>query len=132
MILKKWTRLFYLCILLGSLPVLAQEKPGATVWTRGSVESAKALFGPEANVRVLSAETERARERKDGFLPPRERDAVFRKVGIETKIQSMDDFEKDLLMMSAREYTIRELRSDYPMLNETQLKRLQREMKKIK
>jgi hypothetical protein len=110
----------------------AQKKPDAVVWTKGSVDSARALFGPDTNVVVLSREEETRQERKAGYLPPDERDVLFRKVGIETRISNMDEFDKDILMMSAREYTIRELKSDYPMLTEAQLKRLKSEMRKVK
>lgn len=132
MIYKKWKRLFYLCCLLSSLHVLAEPKADVVVWTAGSIDSAKAMFGPDTNAVILSRQEEEKNERKAGWLAPRERDALFRKVGIETKISGMDEFDKDMLMMSAREYTIRELKSDYPMLKESQLRRLQREMKKVK
>lgn len=132
MIFKKWSRLFYLCFFLGSLHVLADEKPDAVVWTAGSVSSARALFGPDTNVTVLSGAQEARHERRAGHLPPAERDTLFRKVGIEMKISNMDEFDKDILMMSAREYNVRELHADYPMLTESQLLHLQREMKKVK
>lgn len=108
------------------------DPPSATVWTSGSVSSARALFAPGTNVKVLGREDEEARERKSGFLPPAERDAVFRKIGIETKISSMDEFDRDMLMLSAREYTVRELRADYPMLSENELSRLKSELRRRK
>jgi hypothetical protein len=132
MLIKKWTRLFYLCLMLGSLHVLAEEAPDAFVWTSGSIEGARALFGPQANVEILSREVEERRERKAGYLPPDQRDVVFRKVGIETKISNMDEFDKDMLMMGAGAYPLSVLKKEYPMLSETQLKRLQAEMKKVK
>ncbi len=132
MIIKKWKRLFYLCFLLSSLHVLAEPKADVLVWTAGSIDSAKALFTPGTNVVIHSREEDEKNERKAGWLAPRARDALFRKIGIETKISGMDELDKDILMMSAREYTIPQLRSEYPMLNESQLKRLQREMKKVK
>lgn len=137
MIFTKWSRLFYLCFLLGSLPALAQKNPDSKnpdviVWTSGDSDKAREIFSPDVNLVVLSREREVSQQLKSGYLEPHERDALFRKVGIETRLQGMDEFDKDMLMLSAREYTIRELRSDYPMLTEPQLTHLQREMKKVK
>jgi hypothetical protein len=132
MIFTKWKRLFFLCCMLSSLHVLAEPKPDVVVWTSGSIDSVKALFSPDVNAVFLSREEEEKNERKAGWLAPVERDALFRKVGIETKVSGMDEFDKDILMMSAREYTISELKSEYPMITESQLKLLKLEMKKVK
>jgi len=127
-----WMRIFYVCLFLACLHAAAEELPGATVWTSGSVESARALFAPGSNVRILGREEEKRRDQKTGHLPPLERDAVFRKLGLESKVSGMDEFDKDLLIMSAREYTVRELKSDYPMFSEAQLSKLKREVGKPK
>lgn len=111
---------------------MAQEAPDAVVWTSGSIRSTQALFGPNANVTVMSAEDDARSERRAGYLPPDERDALYRKLGIETKVSAMDEFEKDMLMLSARAYNVRELKASYPMLNERQLKQLKTEMGKVK
>ncbi len=139
MTFQKWLRAFYLCVTLMCWTAFAkdkakpvEQKPTVTVWTAGSIDSAKAMFAPNTNVRVLSAATEKQRELKAGYLPPHERDLLFRKIGIETGVSGMDEFDKDVLMMSAREYTLRELVSDFPMLSEAQLKRLRDEMRKVK
>ena len=110
----------------------AQNAPDAVVWTSGSIDNARALFGPQANVVVMSREDNARAEREAGYLPPPERDSMFRKIGIETRVNGMDEFEKDMLMMGARVYTVRELKSEYPMLSEKQIKKLKAEMGKVK
>lgn len=106
--------------------------PTVTVWTRGYVDSARRLFKPGLPVRVLGSVESKERDRLTGHLQPRERNALFRKVGIETKVASMDEMEKDMLVMAAREYTVRELKTDFPKLSENQLQRLKEELGKIK
>jgi hypothetical protein len=107
-------------------------KPTATVWTRGSVDSARKMFAPGAPVKILGRKEQEERDRDAGFVPPRERNALFRKVGIELKVAKMDEFDKDMLVMSAREYNLRELKSDYPMFTDGQLRRLKEELRKMK
>lgn len=111
---------------------LAEEAPDAVVWTNGSISSSQALFGPHANVTVMSAVDDARAERRAGYLPPDERDALYRKLGIETKISAMDEFDKDMLMLGARAYSVLELKASYPMLSENQLRRLKTEMGKVK
>ena len=111
---------------------MAEEAPDAVVWTNGSIPSAQALFGPGANVTVMSSEDNSRAEKRAGYLPPDERDALYRKLGIETKISAMDEFDKDMLMLSSRAYSVRELKVSYPMLSEGQLRRLKTEMGKVK
>jgi hypothetical protein len=108
------------------------KQPTVTVWTKGHVSSARRLFSPDLPVKVLGREEEKERDRDSGHLQPRERNALFRKVGIETKVAKMDELEKDMLVMSAREYSIRELKSEYPKIPEPQLKRLKEELGKMK
>lgn len=121
-----------LLLLLFSHFALAGEAPDAVVWTNGSIRSAQSLFSPAANVVVMSAEDNARAERRAGYLPPDERDALYRKLGIETKISAMDELDKDMLMLGARAYSVRELKSSYPMLSEKQLRQLKVEMGKVK
>lgn len=106
--------------------------PTVTVWTRGYVDSTRRLFKPGLPVRVLGSVESKERDRQTGHLQPRERNALFRKVGIETKVASMDEMDKDMLVMAAREYTVRELKIDFPKLSENQLQRLKEELGKLK
>lgn len=106
--------------------------PTVTVWTRGYVDSTRRMFKPGLPVRVLGSVESKERDRLTGHLQPRERNALFRKVGIETKVAAMDEMEKDMLVMAAREYTVRELKTDFPKLSVNQLQRLKEELGKIK
>lgn len=108
------------------------QKPTVTVWTRGHASSARRMFQPGLPVRVLGSVESRERDRLSGHLRPGERNALFRKVGIEAKVTAMDEMEKDLLVMLAREYTVRELKTEFPKLSENHLKRLKEELGKIK
>lgn len=112
--------------------VFAQERPAVTVWTRGNVKQVRNMFAPGVNVKVLDAQAERERDRDSGYVPPGERNALFRKVGIETKVAKMDELDKDMLVMGAREYSVREMRAQYPMLSEGEIKRLRNELGKRK
>jgi hypothetical protein len=117
-----------LIALWSSLAAADQVKPTVTVWTRGSVTQVRRYFASNPRVKVLGRKEQRALDRDAHYLPPRERNALFRKVGIETKVARMDEFDKDMLVMSAREYSVRELRADFPMLSEAQLTKLKAEV----
>lgn len=106
--------------------------PTATAWTKGSVSSLRKMFAPGTPVKILGKEEERERDKDAGFVPPRERNAIFRKVGIEAKVAKMDEFDKDMLVMSAQEYNLRSLKADYPAFTETQLRKLKEEVVRFK
>ena len=110
-------------------PQKSAEPPAAKpiLWTRGHITSARQIFKP-GQFHVIGYEEAEARRKETGQLSIRERNALFRKVGIESKVAKMDDFDKDVLVLSAREYTLPVLKSDYPMLTESQLKRLKQEL----
>jgi hypothetical protein len=108
----------------------AAEEVTATVWTRGSVPAARALFAPGSGVKVLGAKEEAERNREAGLLPIEERNAIFRNVGVESQIVQMDEMDRDMLIMAVREYTLRELQTDYPMFTLPQLKKLKRAVEK--
>lgn len=113
-------------------PKKVQRQPTAFAWTRGNVENLRKMFHPNAPVRILAGEEERQRDRESGFVRPGARNALFRKIGIEAKASKMDEFDKDMLVMSAREYNLRELKADYPMFTEKQLRSLKDELRKMK
>ena len=129
MVIAKWKRLFYLCFLMGSLHVLAQEKPKAVIWTKAAPESARKLF-PDSRIRILSDKTEGERDKKSGYFQPDERDAIFRKVGIEDKLLNMDDLDKDMLIMGAKALPKADLLAEYPSLPPTLLEKLKVEASK--
>lgn len=121
-------RVFLICALFGLQFGFAfadsGEAPRATLWTKGTVRSAENFAKTWPGLRVLAGQTEAAQFKKSGYIPPHERNALFRRLGMEMALIKMDEFDKDVLVMAAREYTVRELKSEYPMLSELQLRRL--------
>lgn len=108
----------------------AQEKP--VVFFRGSYNSdIKNVFPPD-KFQYDDRESRRERWLRDGYLMPSERDALFRKLSIETKLSQLDQMDKDMLVMGARVYTPRELHKQYPMLTLGEVTKLKREVEKIK
>lgn len=124
-------RFIFIAVMAIAPHLVCAEQAHVTVWTKGSTRSARALFKPGSGVKVLGAEEEQQRYREGGVLPVEERNALFRKIGVEPQVAQMDDLDKDMLIMAAREYNLRELRSDYPMFSEQQLKRLKSEVGKM-
>lgn len=109
--------------------ILAQDKP--VVWTSGFPSSAAEYFPPD-KYQVLNREVQNEDMAHDGYLPPHRRDALFRKVGIETRIGALDELDKDMLVMGARSYSVAELKKQYPMLTQRQLTALKREIGRLK
>lgn len=110
---------------------LDPKKP--TIWMNGPVNSEMQKHFSDKDVNFVTPEIERkvAWER-DGYLKPLERDALFRKVDIETKLGKLDQMDKDMLVMGAKVYTPKQLHKQYPMLSLTDLQRLKKEVEKIK
>lgn len=123
--------LIRILILISSFQVLAEEKPVGSIWTSGPPEAAKNIF-PKSKIRVLSAEDKNERFKRSGHMPPWEQEALFRKLGIESKVSKMDPYAKDMLVISARVYTLRELKTEYPHFTENELTRLKKEVGKGK
>ncbi len=44
----------------------------------------------------------------------------------------MDELDRDLLIMSAQAYSLNEMKTDFPMLSEDQIKRLKAEIRNRK
>jgi len=112
--------------------VKSKLEPSFFYYTRGNSRGVQSALPKGANYKVYSRKDQIAEERRRGFLRSSERNALFRKIGIDTKTARMDEMDKDMLLLSAREYTLGELRSDYPMFTEKQLRDLQIEARKIK
>jgi hypothetical protein len=93
------------------------------LWTRGNIEFLKTRL-PAGMFQYEDTAAERRRDLDEGYLPPRERDALFRRLSLETKLKGMDELDKDMLIMGAKSYTVPELVKQYPMLNSAQLRRL--------
>jgi hypothetical protein len=101
------------------------------IWTKGFYGALKARF-PASQFEYLDPQTRRKDLLKQGYLQPLERDALFRKLNLETKLQQMDEMDKDMLVMGAKFYSVPELVKQYPMLSGSQLRRLKTEVEKIK
>lgn len=112
-------------------PAKAYAAP-VTIWTAGDPDYAKRFVAPGANIQVLSNEYDDERNRRAGYIEGEPRDAIFRKVGIETKISSFDQVDRDMLVVCAWTYNARELLAEYPMLTKTEAQRLIAEVRKHK
>lgn len=126
--------LLRLLIAFFSIHVHATDVDGAKpfIWTRGNYDYLKTRL-PANTFRFEDPQAARRRRfDEDGYLPPLERDALFRKLNLETKLQSMDELDKDMLVMGAKAYTVPELAKQYPMLSLRQLRRLKSEVEKFK
>jgi hypothetical protein len=109
----------------------AEAELRPVIWTKGFYGSLKARF-PSSQFDYLDPETRRKDLLEQGYLQPSERDALFRKLNLETKLQQMDELDKDMLVMGAKAYSVPELVKQYPMLSGKQLRRLKTEVEKIK
>jgi hypothetical protein len=105
----------------------ADQQPQAFIWSRHP-DAIRGIL-PEKKVLVLDAQTEEKQMREDGYLPPRERDALFHKLAIETQIAALDEMDKDMLVMTAKFEGAKSVRKHYPMLSEAQAKQLVKEVK---
>ncbi|MBX3022071.1 MAG: hypothetical protein KF799_10390 [Bdellovibrionales bacterium] len=125
-----WTVVFFLS-LVASATSPDPSKP--TIWVDGYTNAEIQNYFPANDYNYVSKTSQRrAQWEDDGYLPPLERDSLFRKLGIETKLQALDQMDKDMLVMGAREYTVPQLHKQYPMLSLGELRRLKREVEKIK
>ena len=106
-----------------------RQKP--LIWTSGNYNSVKQVF-PPSQYDFMDMESENRERREQGLLLPQERDALFRKLNLDTKLAQMDDLDKDLLVASVRYYSVSELAKMYPMLTPGQLNRLKAAVERIK
>jgi hypothetical protein len=109
----------------------ANDQMRPTIWTKGFYGPLKARF-PASQFNYLDHETMRKELLVQGYLMPHERDALFRKLNLDTKLKKMDEMDKDMLVMGAKAYTVPELVKQYTMLTGAQLRRLKTEVEKIK
>lgn len=122
----KWALLLTISFFSAAEP----EPPRATLWTRGNASAVRSKLSGQYS--VLDRQNEARDLREDGYLEPRQRNALFRKLKIEGALKRLDEFDKDMLVMSAPHYTVAQLKKQYPMLTEKQLGALKREIGKIK
>jgi hypothetical protein len=109
-----------------SLAYAAEDRP--VVWTRGFTRSLPTVFSAD-NYRTLERSDEDIELRREGYLPPHQRDALFKKVQL--KLSDFDQMEKDILVLRAHEYTLPELQKFYPNLPLVQLRKLKVEVDRI-
>ncbi len=104
----------------------ADSRP--TVWTKEPAGKVRKQF-PANKFRVMDASVEKAKFAKVGYLGPRARAAVFHKLNLDRSLASMDDVDKDMLVMDAYALKMDALRKYYPHLSVSQLSALQREVR---
>ena len=104
----------------------AFAEPAMTVWSAGYYEHLRARLHGQ-NVQFMDQRTLAADERAEGYLNPDRRDAVFKKLGLESALKSYDDLDKDMLVMGVRDSSPAELaqmRTKYKTLTLKQLTQL--------
>ena len=124
-------RAFFLALAItaSAEPSVKNVKP--LIWTSGHYNSLKGVFSPK-EYDFMDRETKARELHEQGFLRPTERDSIFRKLKLESKLTQLDDLDKDLLVANARYYSVAELRKQYPMLTFQQLRQLKAEVERIK
>jgi hypothetical protein len=105
------------------------QKASVVVWSRNP-EAIRALF-PEPNVHILDTADEDKELGDNGYVKPKARNALFRKLNLEATLADLDDLDKDLLMQSARTESVQAMRKYYPMLSADQAAKLQAAVKEI-
>jgi hypothetical protein len=123
--------LVLLALNLNAVEIIPENQKPVIVM-RGHYDSSIQNVFPPSEYRYYDKAAEREELLADGYLPPLERDALFRKLNFETKIQQLDQMDKDMLVMGARVYTAAQLKKQYPMLSLPELQRLRVEVRKIK
>jgi len=106
--------------------IFAHAQQTATVWSRHP--SAVRQFFPPKHYRVLDSKTEAKEMEESGYVMPLRRDAIFQKLKFPTG--GMDEFDKDLLIMSANQETLKQLVKQYPQFSRAQLAELQKEVRR--
>ncbi len=96
------------------------------VWSGGHIPTLKSVLPP--NYVVLDRKVEQSNSHDAGYLEPSRRDALFRKTGIERRLKMFDDLDKDLLVVAIPHYSVSELKAQYPMLEENEIRALKREL----
>ncbi|MGZ3695600.1 MAG: hypothetical protein ACXWQO_15930 [Bdellovibrionota bacterium] len=117
-----------LLVMTFSLPALADEVPKGTVEVNPKVYSPK-KFKKRKNITVQPMEK---RVAHPDALPDKEhREAVFARVpGLAEHIEKLDELDRDMLYMRARNNTAAELKEKHPEIPAAILQKLQVEVKK--
>ena len=98
-----------------------------TVWARDP-DAIRSVFTDDHYKILDNADQEREWKRQ-GYWPPREREAMFRRLKIDEALRDLNDYRKDMLVTCAHAQDIPTLKKAYPMLTETQLKVLKSTVK---
>ena len=101
-------------------------------FTTGHARNLAGNLPPGTGLHVITRKDQRRPMSEGGTLPAPERDALFRRLGLEAKVARMDEYEKDSLVLSARSFTLPEMRREYPGFSEKQLSALQKAARRIK
>ena len=112
----------------------AYAGPAAVVSSRGFFEHLRATL-PKGQAKFMDQRTLAAEARREGYLPPDQRDAVFRKLKLDRALAKYDEVDKDLLVMFVRDSNTNELlriRKRFTNISMTDLRRLRLELGRIK
>lgn len=115
-----------LCCLTWSRPESTRADFRPLIWTRGHYNSALKIDFPPDRYRYDDAANRSRVEEADGYLAPQERENLIARLGIAEKLAALDEMDKDILVMSAREMPVSRLKSIYPMLSQKDLQALKK------
>ncbi len=103
---------------------LAQNRSDihVTVWARDP-DAVRTLYqGPQYS--IIDRESEEQEWKREGYLPPRERNALFYRIHLSKAVAKYPEMEKDILVIGAHFGTIKQLRKRFPKLSVQQLQSL--------
>ena len=105
-----------------------------TVWTRESTDFLRTKY-PNQNIDYMDQRTVDEDQRREGYVPPLERDRLIKKLKLGRALAKTDDMDKDILFMYLREADRAEmtkLRRKYPTLTVAQMERIKAELGPVK
>ena len=121
-----WFAIFLITLAM-MIPAAMAQSTGY-VWTKGVPQVIKQKHFKGKNYRMLDVNEENRQFAEDGYVPPRERAALFHKLKLEDATAAMDDMDKDMLVMGAKFMKVEKLEKIYPHLTHDQLTKLSREV----
>jgi hypothetical protein len=118
----------FLLLLFIAIPAIAEEIPKGTVEVNPQVYKPKA-FRKHKNITVKPLP--KMVPHPDAIPRKEHREAVFARIpGLESHIAKLDELDRDLLYMGARNYTAAELQEKHSSIPAEILQKLQLEVKK--
>lgn len=102
------------------------------VWTNGYYDGDIKRVFPADQYRYADRARFDQESRAWGYLMPSQRDAILKKLKLEAKLKTYDQLDKDMLVMDARFYSLKDLRKFHPKLPARDLAALKEAVKGAK